>query len=284
MCCCCGCSCNASPKVLVVVLLIFSFIIFELSLDNVFYRLGSTDRYQEALRFLKEKENKIYSFRDSCYEELGGSISSSGYYSTYSSCGYKVQSKEIRSKSLYKSWKNTDLALNIIRILITFACFVFLLYILLKYFNVFKDPNNESNTKKYLYIYFLTTFILSIVILVYSIIYIVLRVQVDKANSDIGLYVVSLLITNTWDSIFLSGQYYDVSLMIASIVVFSLSLALKKAMNNNTDLPQYAGPTIITVYNNNQGASPNPQSGVTSPDGRHAQTCQSEDRKIESKP
>ena len=290
MCCCCGCSCNASPKGLVIALFIFSFIIFELSLDNVFYRLGSTDRYQEALIYLKEKENKIYSFGSSCYEELSESSSSYGYYPTHSSCKVKVQSKKIRSKSLYKSWKDTDLALNIIRILITFACFVFLLYLLLKYFNVFnvfKDPNHESNIKKYLYIYFLTTLILSIVILVYSIIYIVLRVQVDKANSDIGLYSESILITDTWTSMVLAGNYFDISLMIMSIVVFSLSLALKKAMNNNTELPQYAGPTIIAVYNNNnnnQGSSPNPQSGVTSPDGRQAQTGQSEERKIESNP
>lgn len=270
MCCCC-CTCNASPKVLIIVLLIFNFFIFELSLDNIFYKLGSTDRYEKALQYLKEKENKIYSYPNYCYEELGGSKS------RYD-CAYKVQSKEIRSKSLYKSWKDTDLALNIIRILISVACFFFLLYLILKYFNVFHDPNNESKKPKYLYIYFLTTLILSIVTLVYSIIYIVLRVQVDKANSDIGLYAESILITDTWTSMVLAGNYFDISLMIMSIVVFSLSLALKKAMNNNTELPQYAGPTIITVQ------SINPQSGATSPDGRQAQAGQSEERKIESKP
>ena len=83
------------------------------------------------------------------------------------------------------------LTLNIIRILIIFSFFAFLLYILIKYFNVFKDLNNESNISKYLYIYFLTTLILSIFIFVYSLMYFILRVFINKVNDDIGLYPIS---------------------------------------------------------------------------------------------
>jgi len=258
-------------------------------LDNIFWRLGSTDRYEKALQLLEEKENKIYSFDISCYEEFENSNSATNnyLYEKYCRGGYKKQSEKIRSKSLYKSWKNTDLALNIIRILITFECFAFLLFILLKYFNINEfqvhDSKNMSDIKKYLYLYFLTTLILSIFILVYSIMYFILKLYVDKANTDIGLYPYLDVTLDTWSDIFITGQYYDVSLMITSIVFFSLSLALKKAMNNNTELPQYPSPTI-TENNNDQGSSPNSQSGVTSPDGRQAQAGQSEERKIVYKP
>jgi len=129
-------------------------------LDNIFWRLGSTDRYEKALQLLEEKENKIYSFDISCYEEFENSNSATNnyLYEKYCRGGYKKQSEKIRSKSLYKSWKNTDLALNIIRILITFACFAFLLFILLKYFNINEfqvhDSKYVSDIKKYLYIFF----------------------------------------------------------------------------------------------------------------------------------
>jgi len=58
--------------------------------------------------------------------------------------------------------------------------------------------------------------------------YFILRLYVDKANTDIGLYPYLDVILDTWSDIFITGQCYDVSLIIASIVFLAFLLLLKK--------------------------------------------------------
>ena len=290
--CCCDCCCKFTPKCLAITILVFIFIVFELSFDNVFYRLGSTERYKKALIYLDEKEKGIHSFPEDCYKEAFY------YYSIYiNHCqkddeNYNRQAEEIRYASLYKGWKSTDLALNIIRILITFAGFGFLLFILLKIFNVFKEPNNVSNTEKYLNIFFVTALILGFVIFIYTSIYLSERINVNYANNDIGLYKANDL-TDNWSSTLIAGSLFDIFIMMSSLLSFFFSIILKIVMIRNTNQQQGNGPTIIRItgapqnYNQNinvHSTSPQAQAEMTSPAINQAQVGQSEERNIEYKP
>lgn len=289
-CCCCLCCLNLTPKALIITLLVFSFIIFELSFDSILFRLASTERYKKALVYLNEKDNdNDLSFPKFCYHKFDDEFrniidfNSNGYYCYIGPVSYLKQSKEIGSPSLYKNWKKTDIALNIIRILITFSCFVFLLLVLLKYFNIIKDSKNESKKNKYLYIYFLTTLILSIFIFVYSLIYIILRAQVNNTDYDIGLYTTITAQIDEWTSVLMAGHSLDGSLIVISIVFFCLSILLKRAMNRDISQQQPNGP-IIVQYRQSENNNENIEIHESSPDGRQVKVAKSEERQINPKP
>ena len=69
-----------------------------MSLDSICYRLGLSDRNENALQYLKEKEKKIYSFDLSCYKELGEESDNEyhtiSYYSNINYCRDDIGSNQ----------------------------------------------------------------------------------------------------------------------------------------------------------------------------------------------
>ena len=191
--CCLDCCPNAQPKILAILLLVFIFIIFVTSIIAACYRIGPNDRYKNALILLdKRNDGSIFkSFPHGCFKGFTDEekreiwpYSRIDRIDEETACIFdQPQSKEIYDQNLFKIWKGLELPLHIIRILITGAYFAYLLFILLKYLNKSHNGTEPNFCTKYFMI-----IVLSMILILYSIMFLVLISNVVGTNQEIGLY------------------------------------------------------------------------------------------------
>lgn len=192
--CCANCCCqNASPNQISNYLLLIILASFIFSLIVVFIRVGTADKYEDALEILDEKNNNtIYSkFPLSCFRS--SSFDEDYYNLDYNHC--KFEEKNIRKQDVnislqtyFKNWKIIELVLNLFRVIFICIYLIYVLVIKLKHLKNIHNSNDAPQAHTNLSDHLIYSTSLSIILIYISGLFLFLRSLVEGIYQEIGLY------------------------------------------------------------------------------------------------
>ncbi len=195
---CCCCCCAKSPmKTINISLIVLISINLFLSLITTANRAGNTAQYKDSLQILKELEEGHYSRYENDYNYDNYShYDESDYDYNYSYDENKYYPRDyykhdISNVSLFKSWKNRELVLNLLRFILLLFQFMIIFYLLYKRL---KNLDLPEKSLPRVIILSIGSMILSIIQLIYSIIIAILILltmntidEIDEMRSDIDV-------------------------------------------------------------------------------------------------
>ena len=192
---CCCCCCAKSPmKTINISLIVLISINLFISLITTANRAGNTAQYKDSLQILKEleedHENKYYP-RD--------------YYN-----------HDINNVSLFKSWKNVELVLNLLRFILLLFQFMIIFYLLSKRLKNLDLPEKSLPRAIILSI---GSMILSIIQLIYSIIITILILLTMDTIEGMRSY------SDVTSTDFNTRSYFNIFLNITIIILFSICIS-----------------------------------------------------------
>ena len=180
------CCRNLSNEKLMTFILFFILINFILSFVAIFIRAANTSLYKEALKYLEQRNNGVNNNYD-C---------TNGLYCADGDKHLSKPSDSVSYQDLFKKWKSVELAINIIRTIITLSFFLFSFFIIYKKTESMMESLNQNeytvekvkiiqkNVEKWImYLIIILSFFVIICIM-----YIIIRALALTANDDIGLY------------------------------------------------------------------------------------------------
>ena len=181
--CCCR---NESTNGLIRLLLIFTAVNLIFSFAAIFIRAANTKRYDRALEYLEAINNGT--FNNITYEDCkkSGYIFKDGYYCKINGEYLKKPSDTVSNQSLFKNWTKAELAINIIRTVLTLIFISFLYFVIKNKGSNIQSMDNDER-KKYSSNLFYLLFFTSLMI-TYSGLCIIIRALALTPNMDIGLY------------------------------------------------------------------------------------------------
>ena len=192
--CCANCCCqNASPNQISNYLLLSILASFIFSLIVVFIRVGTADKYEDALEILDEKNNNtIYSkFPPSCFRS--SSFDEDYYNLDDNHC--KFEEKKIRKQDVnislqtyFKNWKIIELVLNLFRVIFICIYLIYVLVIKLKHLKNIHNSNDAPQAHTNLSDHLIYSTSLSIILIYISGLFFFLRSLVEGIYQEIGLY------------------------------------------------------------------------------------------------
>ena len=192
---CCCCCCAKSPmKTINISLIVLISINLFISLITTANRAGNTAQYKDSLQILKELEED--------HENK--------YYPRY------YYNHDINNVSLFKSWKNAELVLNLLRLILLLFQFVIIFYLLSKRLKNLDLPEKSLPRAIILSI---GSMILSIIQLIYSIIIAILILLTMNTIEEIESY------SDDTSSDFNTRSYFNIFLNITIIVLFSICIS-----------------------------------------------------------
>ena len=272
--CCLDCCCpNVHPKVISIIILIFILIIFVCSIIAACYRIGPTDRYKESLKLLdlRNDESIFRIFPRGCFkgftdEEL--KVYYPYFNPLYDSNACKIgdvefeqQSKVISDQNLFKNCKGTELSLHIVIIIIAGLSSIYLLFILLKYLNKSQNAQigNDLNLffKFFVKKFYIVIMILSIILFIFSIVFLYSVSNISGTVDQIGLYKRH---SNDLSNITLINIIMGIINIFFSVMCFIFSLLVKNSCdrqksqqgNNNVNVIQYNNAQIQSLPQQNR--------------------------------
>ena len=183
--CCCT---NVQTKYLKLLLYIFTFINLVLSFIAIFIRAAKTGRYNDALLLLEERNrDKLSNYKlDDCI--LSGTFKDDLYCEINGKMLYKP-SENVSYQSLFRNYVKVELAINVLRTIITAIFFAFVYFIFTKYnlYQLLNSPNRKEEKEKLSNLLMISAGYL-IILLFTSALFILVRALALTANMDIGLY------------------------------------------------------------------------------------------------
>lgn len=185
--CCCR---ETTTSGLINLLFVFAFINLLLSVISIFIRAAKTERYDQALLYLEAINNgeldlslDIFGFNN-C--ERTGDFLDNYYYCKINGKRLKQPSESISYQGLFKKWNKVELILSISRTAVTFIFLIFLFFVI-KRKSEDLDINDETKVKNYEnYLNYLIVF--TVVLIVISGLWILIRALALSCNINIGLY------------------------------------------------------------------------------------------------
>lgn len=168
--------------------IIISFINFVLSFIAIFIRAAKTERYQQALIYLDQRNNSTFTnytyincqlsgfFKDDTYCEIDGRM-------------LKKPEENVSYQSLFKNWEKIELIINILRTFITGIYLVFSCVVINKFNNYLINTKSNDIREKEKYSNLWLLLIIFLVFLIFtSGLFIFIRALALTANDHIGLY------------------------------------------------------------------------------------------------
>ena len=221
---CCCCCCAKSPmKTINISLIVLISINLFISLITTANRAGNTDQYKDSLQILKELEEVHYSRYKNDYDYDNYSYyDESDYdynYSYYDENKYYPRdyyNHDINNVSLFKSWKNAELVLNLLRFILLLFQFVIIFYLLSKRLKNLDLPEKSLPRAIILSI---GSMILSIIQLIYSIIITILILLTMDTIEEMRSY------SDVTSTDFNTRSYFNIVLNITMIVLFSICIS-----------------------------------------------------------
>lgn len=185
--CCCR---ETTTSGLVNLLLAFTLINLLLSAISIFIHAAKTERYDLALLYSEKINNgeldlnlAIFGF-DNC--DRTGDFLDTNYYCKINGKRLKQPSESVSHQSLFKKWNKVELALSISRTVVTVVFLIFLFFVI-KRKSEDLDINDETKLKNYeSYLNYLIVF--TVILIVISGLWILIRALALTANNNIGLY------------------------------------------------------------------------------------------------
>ena len=192
---CCCCCCAKSPmKTINISLIVLISINLFISLITTANRAGNTAQYKDSLQILKELEED--------HENK--------YYPRY------YYNHDINNVSLFKSWKNAELVLNLLRFILLLFQFMIIFYLLYKRL---KNLDLPEKSLPRVIILSIGSMILSIIQLIYSIIITILILLTMDTIEEMRSY------SDVTSTDFNTRSYFNIVLNITMIVLFSICIS-----------------------------------------------------------
>ena len=247
--CCVTCCCMNYPmKTITRLFLIFTSVSFFFSILILCFPAANTGRYDKAKTYLMAIENNEIPVVDP--NDLRNLISSET--TIVNGKEIRLTRVPIRYSSIYKKWKNTELIVNIINLIIIIPLFVTNILILC----IKRDNNGNITDKKLLkrlQNLSMLDLILLIVFIVYCIILSYLRTLVIICDQDIGLYYEDDINSFQWRTSF-ADSLNLIQLLSSSISIsFAYKLYYNAKYYNGRNTNQNNNNNIIAINNMNQG-------------------------------
>ena len=240
MCICCVTSCcrYSSMKTISTALLVLTSISLFFSIIILVIPAANTGRYDRAKNYLQAIENNEVPLVDE--RDLRNLYD---YYTRLPNGDkFKLTSDTISFTSLFKKWKEVELVINILGLIIILPLFVTNILI----FCIKRDKNGDITDQKLLKRFTnfsLCDLILLIILIVYSVIVSFLRAMVYITDEDIGLYNMSK------GNSFQTRIAYADSLNTIQLILFSVSISLTYKLYYNGK--HFKGKNTNQTYNNN---------------------------------
>ena len=232
--CCANCCCqNASPNQISNYLLLIILASFIFSLIVVFIRVGTADKYEDALEILDEKNNNtIYSkFPPSCFRS--SSFDEDYYYLDDNHC--KFEEKNIRKQDVnislqtyFKNWKIIELVLNLFRVIFICIYLIYVLFIKLKHLKNIHNSNDDPQAHTYLSDHLIYSTSLSIILIYISGLFLFLRSLVEGIYQEIGLYEED---SNDFKDYMEFNYVVDILDIVFAAISIGFSIRVKQAYN-----------------------------------------------------
>ena len=221
---CCCCCCAKSPmKTINISLIVLISINLFISLITTANRAGNTDQYKDSLQILKELEEVHYSRYKNDYDYDNYShYDESDYdynYSYFDENKYYPRdyyNHDISNVSLFKSWKNAELVLNLLRFILLLFQFMIIFYLLYKRL---KNLDLPEKSLPRVIILSIGSMILSIIQLIYSIIITILILLTMDTIEEMRSY------SDVTSTDFNTRSYFNIVLNITMIVLFSICIS-----------------------------------------------------------
>ena len=185
--CCCR---DASASDLIKYLLVFVLVNLLLSFISIFIRAAQTERYDQALLYLDainsgELDLNLAEFGFNNCDRTGDFLDTN-YYCEINGKRLKQPSESVSNQGLFKKWNKVELILSISRTAVTFIFLIFLFFVI-KRKSEDLDINDETKVKNYEnYLNYLIVF--TVVLIVISGLWILIRALALSCNINIGLY------------------------------------------------------------------------------------------------
>ena len=241
MCCENACYKNSSFKTLKFILIIFTLVNLLLSLIALFIRAAKTERYKEALVLLEQRNNNTYKdyIFDECY--MGGLFKDEKYCDINGTMLYKP-SKKVEYQTLFKNYPNIEVAIDVLRLVLTGIYSIFLYYMTSKhktyfFYNHFSQRHTEEETENFSTLLLISLGFLIFLILISSLC-ILIRALALRANQDIGLY------EEGKQNEFESRTAINYIIDIAYIVLYGIDVGLVLRIKNSIYPKEIQGPAI----------------------------------------
>ena len=232
--CCANCCCqNASPNQISNYLLLSILASFIFSLIVVFIRVGTADKYEDALEILDEKNNNtIYSkFPPSCFRS--SSFDEDYYNLDDNHC--KFEEKNIRKQDVnislqtyFKNWKIIELILNLFRVIFICIYLIYVLFIKLKHLKNIHNSNDAPQAHTNLSDHLIYSTSLSIILIYISGLFLFLRSLVEGIYQEIGLYEED---SNDFKDYMEFNYVVDILDIVFAAISIGFSIRVKQAYN-----------------------------------------------------
>jgi ABC-type multidrug transport system permease subunit len=191
-----------------------------ISLITTANRAGNTAQYKDSLQILKELEEGHYSRYENDYDYDNyyneNDYDYDNYYDENKYYPRDYYNHDINNVSLFKSWKNVELVLNLLRFILLLFQFVIIFYLLSKRLKNLDLPEKSLPRAIILSI---GSMILSIIQLIYSIIIAILILLTMNTIEEIESY------SDDTSSDFNTRSYFNIFLNITIIVLFSICIS-----------------------------------------------------------
>ena len=218
---CCCCCCAKSPmKTINISLIVLISINLFISLITTANRAGNTAQYKDSLQILKELEEGHYSRYENDYDYDNyyneNDYDYDNYYDENKYYPRDYYNHDINNVSLFKSWKNVELVLNLLRFILLLFQFMIIFYLLSKRLKNLDLPEKSLPRAIILSI---GSMILSIIQLIYSIIITILILLTMDTIEGMRSY------SDVTSTDFNTRSYFNIFLNIKIIVLFSIFIS-----------------------------------------------------------
>lgn len=228
--CCCR---NYSSKILIYILLSFIIINLILSFIAIFIRAAKTERYEEALKLLAQR-NKETNFTNytitNCRETK---LLSDNKYCNINGKRLKRPEEKVNYKSLFKNWNSNELLINILRVIFTGAYLIFLFFIIFKYKKYIEirrsNENIDPKEKKKNNLFWILSIVFLIILIIMSSIFLLIRAFALTANDDIGLYEEGK--QNQFEQYIAINYIIDIINIVLNSIGICFSIRIKRSLN-----------------------------------------------------
>lgn len=166
------------------ILFIFALINLIFGIVAIFLRSAKTDRFEEALIYLEQRNNGTFNFsvfsgckKNEIFPEL---------YCDVDGKNLRIPSENIEYESLFKNWKNVELSLSISRAIISYIYLLFEYFVIHRKINDLNLRNQEMNNRFRGLLNYLLFF--DVILFFYNLICLILRFFLISPDNDIGVY------------------------------------------------------------------------------------------------